>query len=97
MILATNDTEWMEDIKKQLESTFQMKDKAKISTCLRIKFNRDFENRVYLSQKVLERSGMSECKPVMTPIDVNVKLKKYEIIRSDIMEQYPYQSLIGAW
>lgn len=101
MILATNDTVWMNDIKKQLGSKFEMKDMGKISTCLGIEFSRDCENRVYLSQKsyidkVLERFGMSECKPVVTPIDVNVKLEKPECIMSDIMEQYPYQSLIGA-
>lgn len=101
MILAANDSVWMENVKKQLGSAFEMKDMGKISTCLGIEFSRDNENRVYLSQKsytdkVLERFGMTECKPAVTPIDVNVKLEKPECIRNDVMEQYPYQSLIGA-
>lgn len=39
---------------------------------------------------------MSECKPTVTLIDVNVKLEKLECVRKDVMNLYPYQSLIGA-
>ena len=46
--------------------------------------------------KILERFGMSECKSAITPMDVNVKLEKPECVKHDIMEQYPYQSLVGA-
>ncbi|CAB3252424.1 unnamed protein product [Arctia plantaginis] len=101
IILATNDNAWMESIKGQLASVFEMKDMGNISNCLGIEFSRDNEYRVYLKQKlyvdkILERFGMSECKPAVTPIDVNVKLEKPECISHDIMNQYPYQSLIGA-
>lgn len=101
IILATNDDAWLCVIKKQLSSAFEMKDMGKINNCLGIEFSRDEEHRVYLNQnmylnKVLDRFGMSECKPTITPIDVNVKLEKPECINNDVMNQYPYQSLIGA-
>ncbi|CAB3248333.1 unnamed protein product [Arctia plantaginis] len=47
--------------------------------------------------RFLERFIISECKPAVTPIDVKVKLEKPECISHDIMNQYPYQSLIGAF
>lgn len=66
-----------------------------------IEFSRDKEHRVYLKQgayidKVLERYGMSDCKPISTPMDVNVKLEKPNSVNNDVMSQYPYQNLIGA-
>lgn len=101
LILATNDDVWLCDVKKQLSSAFEMKDMGRIKHCLGIEFTRDEEDRVYLNQsiyidKVLERFGMSECKPTMTPIDVNVKLEKPKCVKNDVMNQYPYQNLIGA-
>lgn len=89
MILATNDTVWMEDIKKQLGSIFEMKGMGNISIFLGIESSHDYEIRVYLRQKlyldkVLEHFGMSECEPVMTPINMNVKLEKPEGSRSGL-------------
>lgn len=101
IILSTNDSSWLRDVKKHLSSAFEMKDMGRINHCLGIEFTRDEEDRVYLNQslyleKVLERFGMSECKPTMTPMDVNVKLEKPKCVKNDVMNQYPYQSLIGA-
>lgn len=52
MILATNDTVWMEDIKKQLGSIFEMKGMGNISIFLGIESSHDYEIRVYLRQKL---------------------------------------------
>lgn len=101
IILATNDDVWLCDVKKQLSYAFEMKDMGRINHCLGIEFTRDEDDRVYLNQsvyleKVLDRFGMSECKPIMTPMDVNMRLEKPKSMKNDVMSQFPYQSLIGA-
>ena len=48
------------------------------------------------TEKVFERFGMSECKPAPTPIDVNCKIAKLEVVNEEIMGNYPYQNAIGA-
>lgn len=101
IILATDDSLWLQDVKKELSSAFEMKDMGVLSYCLGIEFTRDEDGRVYLNQslyleKVLKRFGMSECKPIQTPMDVNVKLQKPDCVNENVMNQYPYQSLIGA-
>ena len=101
IILASDDSVWLRDVKMQLSNAFEMKDMGIINLCVGVEFTRDEEDRVYLNQsvylkKVLERFGMNECKPTMTPMDVNVKLVKPECVKNKVMNQYPYQSLIGA-
>lgn len=101
MIIATNDNEWMDEIKRELSNSFEMKDLGKIDRCLGIEFSRDKHQRVYLNQKkyveeILERFNMSECKATSTPLDTNCKLAKPEKENKETMRQYPYQSLIGA-
>ncbi|CAK1597413.1 unnamed protein product [Parnassius mnemosyne] len=101
LILATNDNVWLNNVKNKLSNKFEMKDMGKISDCLGIQFSRDNEDRVYMEQSVyierlLERFGMCECKPALTPIDVNVKLMKPESVNESVMKQYPCQSLVGA-
>ncbi|XP_037951342.1 secreted RxLR effector protein 161-like [Teleopsis dalmanni] len=39
---------------------------------------------------------MKDCKPVKTPIELNIKLTKPTKIDEGVMKMYPYQSLIGA-
>lgn len=43
---------------------------------------------------MLEGFRKVQCKSTMTLIDV--KLEKLECVRKDVMNLYPYQSLIGA-
>lgn len=51
MILATNDRNWLCNVKRELSYVFEMKDSGKVNYCLDIKFTRDEENRVYLNQR----------------------------------------------
>lgn len=43
--------------------------------------------------KLLELYGMSECNPVKTPIDLNVKMDNSE--ESNICDEQEYQELLG--
>jgi hypothetical protein len=101
IVLATNDNACMNNVKKELMNAFDMKDLGEIGICLGIEFEKDKENRVHLNQslyveKILDKYGMSDCKPVKTPMDSLVKLEKPKDIKKDIMRQYPYQNLVGA-
>jgi len=65
---------------KRLSSCFRIKDLGDVKYCLRIEFTRD-EERISMCQKgyieeILVKFGMSESKPVSTPMDCSVKLKK---------------------
>lgn len=101
MMIATNDDTWLCDVKRELSYASEMKDLGKINYCLGIEFMRDEKNRVYFNQKMyteklLERFGMSECKPATTPMQVNHKLNKPNRVDSKEMSKYPFQNLIGA-
>ncbi|XP_046489065.1 uncharacterized protein [Neodiprion pinetum] len=79
-----------------------MKDLGLASRCLGIEFHQDTKNHsVYITQRqyteaILERFGMQDCKEVKTPIDINISLTKPERPNERLMQQYPYQRLIGA-
>lgn len=101
MLIATDDSEWLCEVKHELSNEFEMKDLGLASQCLGIEFTRDNEHRVYLTQEkyarsVLEKFGMSECKPMATPMEQNCKLIKREKIDVDFMSKIPYQNAIGA-
>lgn len=44
-------------------------------------------------KEVLERFGTENCKPVKTPLEPNIKIRKPEEKSTEI---YPYQNLIGS-
>ena len=101
MLIATNDDAWLRDVKNKLSNEFEMKDLGKVNQCFGIELSRGKNHSVSLSQKaytekVLERFGMSECKPAPTPIDVNCKIAKPEVVNEENMGNYPYQNAIGA-
>ena len=100
MLLAPNNIIWLSEIKKSLSQLFETKGLGKIDRCLGIEFTCD-KSRVCLQQtqyvnKLLTRSNMSECKPVLTPMEINCKLSKPEYINTKEMKKYPYQHLVGA-
>jgi hypothetical protein len=74
--------------------------------CLAVEFERDRKARtITMSQQkyfkeVLKCFNMEECKPIGTPLDVNVKLLKlsveeFEAIQGE-MEGVPYKSGVGS-
>lgn len=46
-------------------------------------------------QKILTRFGMNDCKPVPTPCEANVTLKKAKT-EEDIIRDKPYQEAVGC-
>lgn len=101
MLIATDDDVWLREVKHSLSITFEMKDLGRANHCLGIEFLRDKENRVILKQEkyarnVLERFGMSYCKPMATPMEFKCELLKREKVDVNFMSSVPYQSAIGA-
>ena len=93
-------------LKAKLNEEFMMSDLGELSYCLGVEFERDRKARtITMSQRkyikeVLKRFNMEECKPIGTPLDVNVKLLKlsveeFEAIEGE-MDGVPYKSGVGS-
>ena len=80
LLLAATNRTFMNSIKSDLSSTFKMRDLGAAKYILGIEVKRNRKARTislcqsqYIST-VLERTGMSNCKPVYTPLPHNAKL-----------------------
>ena len=106
LLLLSNCMSHLVHLKQNLSQKFEMKDLGEAEFLLGIQIERDRANRIlYLSQetyikKVIERFGMSDCKPVSTPLEAGMKLSKLDSPESDEMvnemKKVPYQSAVGA-
>ena len=94
-------------LKGKLNAEFEMSDLGELKYGLGVEFVRDRKARtITMSQRhyieeVLKRFNMEECKPIGTPLDVNVKLMKlseeeFEAIQGE-MEGVPYKGGVGSW
>lgn len=88
-------------IKKKLSTKFHMKDLGEAKCCIGFRITQEKSlNEMSLDQtmyieKVLTRFNMSDCKPVHTPCEANLQLKKAEN-DDDVLKDIPYQELIGC-
>lgn len=84
---------------KFLSSKFQIKDLGGIRYTLGIEFSQG-ENNVTMNQNeyikdILNRFGMENSKPVATPLDCGIKLKKGEGCPTVRDKDLPFRELIG--
>lgn len=106
LLIASRDIKELTRIKKMLMSQFQMKDLGPASSILRINIERDgITNDIKLLQQryireLLEKFGMTDAKPVTTPLEANVKFSRKECpctkAERDQMKYTPYKELIGG-
>ena len=100
IILAENTSE-IQEIKDSLKTQFKMKDMGELHYCLGISVVQDKENKqIQLHQKqyiekMLKKFGQTEAKMVMTPADLNVKLKKEDGVSKSV-NPTQYQSMVGS-
>lgn len=102
ILIASNNLLWINHVKETLSKCFRMKDLGRVNKCLGIDFHQNEDDySITLSQsdyvdKLLERFGMTDCKPANTPIETKCTLTRPEIIDEQMMREIPYQSLIGG-
>lgn len=89
-----NQIKW---IKVELTKNFQMKDLNEVNNFLGfdIKYNKEIGKMVISQEsyvnKILDKFGMKDCKPVNTPMDPNLKWRKSENITDA-----PFKALLGC-
>ncbi|KMQ88472.1 retrovirus-related gag-pol polyprotein [Lasius niger] len=99
ILVASCDISKIAELTEYLSSLFQITDFGEVNYCLGIEFHQD-KDRILMSQEgyindILSRFGMEDSKPVSTPLDCSVKLKK-DVCCSTVQEKdLPYRELIG--
>ncbi|KAF3626835.1 putative ribonuclease H protein-like [Capsicum annuum] len=106
MLIAAKDLTEIHNLKSQLKSEFEMKDLGAAKKILGMEIRRNREARwLFLTQKkylekVLERFGMKEAKPVSTLLAAHFKLSAAQSPQSEEEESYmaqvPYSSVAGS-
>ena len=74
ILIATNDMQEMAKIKKELKTSFKMKDLGPVHYCLGIELKQDTNGTIKMMQRkyvedILIRFEMKDCKPINTPLD----------------------------
>jgi Reverse transcriptase (RNA-dependent DNA polymerase) len=109
LLLAAASRTQMDKIKSMLSSAYKMHNLGPAEYILSMRIQRNRKARtIALSQQqyvntVLERFGMSDCKPVFTPMDTKVRPsaddpENNEVIRSMVIggRETTYQSIVGS-
>jgi len=106
LLIACNSVPYMESVKQELHSEYEMKDLGEAKFVLGIEIERDRDRRkIHLNQQqyienVLQRYNMTDCKPVSTPMEASVKLTKSDAAVTNKQKQemsaVPYQSAVGS-
>ncbi|XP_021985320.1 uncharacterized mitochondrial protein AtMg00810-like [Helianthus annuus] len=98
ILLVTSSTELRDSLMSYLSKEFAMKDLGPLSFFLGISVTRN-QDSMFLSQQtyaadIIERGGMTSCKPVAIPVDTNSKLSAHA--GTDFPDPTLYRSLAGA-
>ncbi|KAK8923657.1 hypothetical protein KSP39_PZI019078 [Platanthera zijinensis] len=96
IVITGDDVEEIKILKQKLASEFEVKDLGKLRYFLGIEVARS-NHGIFISQRkytldLLEKTGMSGCKPVNTPIEANHKLGKDGKCIDDVPA---FQRLVG--
>ena len=97
IIYAINE-DHIKQFKGELQAGFKMTYLGTLHYYLRDKFTQR-PNNIFLSQTkygtdLLNKFGMEECKPSLTPMEQNLKLSKFE--GGDLVDGTKYRQLIGS-
>lgn len=100
ILIFYNDKKEREKVKIELKTKFEMKDLGKVETFLGMKIDHQgkkitIDQGEYI-QKILKEFGMTDCKPVKTPLEIGRKLEKPRTENFIPPKDFPYQKLIGS-
>ncbi|CAL1672543.1 unnamed protein product [Lasius platythorax] len=100
ILITSHDEVNIRRLKEELAKNFVIRDLGCIKYCLGIEVSQS-KKGIHLSQAgyirdVMNRFGITDCKPVRTPLDTNIKLHD-AIDDSDGDElKLPYRELLGS-
>ncbi|RVW45622.1 Retrovirus-related Pol polyprotein from transposon RE1 [Vitis vinifera] len=97
IVLTRDDCNELEKLKEKLAEEFEIKDLKALKYFLGMEFARSKEG-VFVNQRkyvldLLDETGMLGCKPVETPIELNVKLQPTKA--KNVKDRDRYQRLVG--
>ena len=101
ILLAGKSDKKIKEVKEALEKKFDIKDMGKLHYFLGMKVLQNEKNgTVWIGQpaymeKLLNKFGMQDAKPVSTPVDTSVKIIK-GTDNDECVDQQLYQSAIGS-
>jgi hypothetical protein len=98
LIITGNANELIEEIKRLLSQEFEMKDLGQLHYCLGLEVWRE-DGKTLITQRkytmeLIKRFNMSECKPVSTPLEQNIKLNSDDETKE--MNGTLYRQLVGS-
>lgn len=99
ILVACRDKSRITALYQHLSKKFEMKNLGQVQHCLGMEFSRN-DSKISITQKgyitcLLKRFGMSDAKPVSTPLEPNSKLQRPDTTGSEDTT-FPYQELIGS-
>ena len=98
IIISTENENILSDVKKALCNKFKMKDLKRLSWFLGIEFSFEKDcitmNQTKYLEKMLDRFGMSDCKPKATPCDLSVN--KMIDDSDELSDARLYREIIGS-
>ena len=101
MVMAGKDEASLQKVKDELGTKFEIKDLGKLKYFLGMTIVQNQEEQsTWMGQpdyttKLLEKHGMSECKPVATPVDPGTHLTTLNE-KEEAVDQQQYQSVVGS-
>jgi hypothetical protein len=95
LVIASNSMKLMEEFKTSMKSQFRMKDLGAITSFLGIDFKQS-QGEIKMNQsrfilKILERFGMTDCKPRSTPCE-----QRFESTGVQMSEGRQYREIVGS-
>ena len=98
ILIATETKQKMLEIKKLIAQKFEVKDLGELKSFLGVQV-KIMPDEICIGQcgytlRILEKFGMSDAKPVSTPMDVTQKL--YSVSSSSPVDKLLYQSAVGS-
>ena len=100
LVVMSTSPENLSAIKEGLSGKFKMKDMDPLHYCLGVSVVQNADG-IWLHQKqyivsMLQKFGLMDAKPALTPADVNVKLVKEDGVSNQLDDKPLYQSMVGS-
>ena len=98
IIIATETTETMTEVKRQISQKFEVKDLGQLSSILGVQV-KIAPDHIWIGQpgyttRILEKYGMKDAKPMATPVNISEKLNNET--ESPPFDPKCYQSAVGS-